>query len=85
MPKTAVPLTLAGVSSRLAGVPMSLKSCGRLSPRFWGQARGRRTELVGSTVQLPRRSNRFLVPQFRSRINPHPAVTARPKHGGRLL
>ena len=36
MPKTAVPLTLAGVSSRLAGVPMSLKSCGRLSATFLG-------------------------------------------------
>ena len=36
MPNTAVPLTLAGVSSRLAGVPMSLKSFGSLSATFSG-------------------------------------------------
>src|SRR5262249_28107725 len=30
IPKTAAPLTFAGVSRRLAGVPISLKSCGRL-------------------------------------------------------
>jgi hypothetical protein len=29
MPKTAVPLTLAGVSSRLAGVPMSFDNKAR--------------------------------------------------------
>src|SRR5882757_599160 len=32
----AVPLTLAGVSNRLAGVPISLKSAGRLSATLSG-------------------------------------------------
>ncbi len=36
MPKMAVPLTFAGVSRRLAGVPMSLKSSGRLSATLSG-------------------------------------------------
>ena len=39
MPNTALPLTFAGVSSRLAGVPISLKSSGRFSVTFSGTGR----------------------------------------------
>ena len=36
MPKTALPFTLSGVSMRLAGVPISVKSLGSLSATFSG-------------------------------------------------
>ena len=45
MPYSAVPLTLSGVSSRLAGVPISLKSFGSLSATCRGRHRQRRRPL----------------------------------------
>src|SRR6266478_8422133 len=49
----AVPLTFCGVSRRLAGVPISLKSSGRLSATLSGT--GRRAASTASSPYLARR------------------------------